>query len=258
MPEADDDELLTLRNRAYGPSPDIHDDLTALGRLDQLENERKLASSPTETDVPQTLLVELKGQPTPSEVEQPTSPSGSRQSWPVILVETVRRALRSSILIGVGAILVAMSLLAAIILVPRVQVDPLQTGAKQVARLSLDTGFETPEFFAAGTGDVFGFQLFHGLRTVVSKTGFFAVGDNQDTDCLSVYVEADMVAATSDGFSGQALGGCAAGRFPAIVQFRPDALGYPDELKSAFPKPSALQFVYDKTNNEVVIFAQPQ
>jgi hypothetical protein len=29
----------------------------------------------------------------------------------------------------------------------------------------------------------------------------------------------------------------------------------PDELQSAFPGPTALQFVYDKANQEIVIYA---
>ncbi|PPF90133.1 hypothetical protein C5B96_00220 [Subtercola sp. Z020] len=251
--EANDEEIEALRRRAYGPAPDLHDDPVAWRRLRDLEGAKKLAQAPPQPEATPLAVAEHPAPPTAADTDPRTDPVEQAPSRPLRLYRATRRARRSSVLIGVGATLVATSVLAAVILVPRVQVDPFQAGARQVARLSLDSDFTTPAFFA-GTDDVFGFEQFHGLRAVVSRTGFFAMSSDENDDCLSIYSEANMVAATSDSFSGQAVGGCAAGGFPAIVQFRPDAEGSPDELRSAFPAPAALQFVYDRTNREVVVF----
>lgn len=256
VPGANDDEFSELRKRAYGPDADIHDDPGALGRLRDLEGGERRDEIPPQPDVHSNLIVEQDG-PSSLVEDEPHVGSGERiQVWLARAYRIVRQVRRSSVLIGVGVAVVTMSLLTAMILVQRVQGDPLQVGATQVARLSLDTSYEIPPFFSDGSDDVLGFEQFHGLRTVVSKTGFFAMGGSQDGGCLSIFSEADMLKARSGSFSGFAVGGCAAGRFPAIVQFMPDTEGSPEELRSVFPSPTALQWVYDQANNEVVVFAE--
>ena len=63
-----------------------------------------------------------------------------------------------------------------------------------------------------------------------------------------------MLESKGGGYSGFAAGGCAAGSFPAITQFTSGARELPEELRAAFPDSTAFQFVYDRTNHEVVVF----
>ncbi|RFA13733.1 hypothetical protein B7R21_07825 [Subtercola boreus] len=256
MPGGNDDEFSALRNRAYGPAADIHDDPEALGRLRHLEGEAKRHEIPERPQTDPGPTVERNAPSAPAGDEPPQSPAERIPSWPERAYRAVRHARRSSVLVGIGVFVVIVSVLTAVTLVQRVQVDPLQAGATQVARLQLDEGYQTPAFFSAGAGEVIGFEEFHGLRTVITTAGFFAIGGSSNDSCLSIFSEADMREASSGSFSGQALGGCAAGRFPAMVQFRPDSDGYPADLRAAFPGPAALQFVYDQATNEIVVFAE--
>ncbi|RFA09089.1 hypothetical protein B7R54_07510 [Subtercola boreus] len=245
-----------LRNRAYGPAADIHNDPVALGRLRDLEGNGKRHEIEAQ---PGTFTEPAAERHDPAALieDEPSGHSDERgRAWPEKVYRAIRGARRSTVLTGAGLIVIIVMVLTAVVLVQRVQVDPLQTGATQVARLQLDDGYQTPAFLSAGAGEVIGFQQFHGLRTVVTTPGFFTIGGSPNDPCLSIFSEADMRAASSGSFSGQAVGGCAAGEFPAIVQFRPDADGYPDDLRTAFPGPAALQFVCDQANNEVVVFAQ--
>ena len=123
----------------------------------------------------------------------------------------------------------------------------------QVARLSVDPGFEIPEVYFSGDSEQAeprAFEQFHGLRTVLTSRVFFNSGG---TLCINVYSE-DDVEIGPNSFSGQILGGCAAGAFPATVQFDSDLEGFPGGLRTDFPD-TAFQFVYDEEHDEVVVFA---
>ncbi|RFA15509.1 hypothetical protein B7R22_06685 [Subtercola boreus] len=218
MPGGNDDEFSALRNRAYGPAADIHNDPEALGRLRHLEGEAKRHEIPEQPETFSDPAGERNDPSAPGEDEPPQSPDERIRSWPEKAYRAVRHARRSSVLIGFGVFVIIVSVLTALTLVQRVQV--------------------------------------YGLRTVVTTAGFFAISGSPNDPCLSLFSEADMREASSDSFSGQALGGCAAGRFPAMVQFRPDADGYPADLRAAFPGPAALQFVYDQATNEIVVFVE--
>ncbi|KFF58272.1 hypothetical protein JF66_19755 [Cryobacterium sp. MLB-32] len=166
------------------------------------------------------------------------------------------RVRRGTVLIALGLAVVASIIAAALILVERVQTDPLQTGADQVARLSIDPSYQVPGMFvqvAAEDAAVQAYQEFYGLRAIVVAGGLFSRG--AEGECLNVFLAADGENSDSNSFSGMIRGGCVAGPFPAMTQLMADEEGLPDELASAFPGSTALQFVYDKTNQEIVIYA---
>lgn len=158
-------------------------------------------------------------------------------------------------LVVVSLAVVVTATAAALVVAHRVQSDPLQVGARQVARLSLDPAYQVPFLFNAGANSKKGeaFQEFHGMRTVLAARGLFSAGEGET--CLSAYPTSAFSEANPNSFSGPWLSGCAAGKFPAMLQFRVDAPGFPKDLQSAFPGATALQFVYDRDNQEVVIFA---
>ena len=133
---------------------------------------------------------------------------------------------------------------AALVLVQRVQSDPLQVGAAQIGRLSVDSSYRVPDVFGGGSGPS-AYQEFHGLRAVIYGS---------KNPCLTVFRAADITDPTSDSFSGTAFSGCTAGRFPAMVQFSLDD-SLPTDIRAPFPKTTALQFVYDEAHDEVVVFA---
>jgi len=143
-------------------------------------------------------------------------------------------------------------------LVQRVQTDPLQAGASQIARLSTESGYLVPAIFGGpGIGhdqDAQAFQGFHGLREIVTTTNSGEA--NQPTNiCLSVYPETEITDPTSTSFSGQFFSACAAGRFPATVQFDLRTQGLSASLRQELAPWNALQFVYDTKHDEVVVFA---
>ena len=256
-----DDELHALRLRAYGPNADIHLDTAALARLRELED----ASRP---QAPPAIELEFESdpieQPIPlADEEYPEEAIRRRFSdgWERLidlagaLGKRIAHARRSTVLIVVSLALIVVVAMVALVVVQRVQTDPLQVGARQVARLSVDTSFEPPPFFADMAEGVapLGFQEFYGLRAVVSSGGFF--GRSVSDECLSLYSSTDVTNSDSDSFSGHMMGGCAAGDFPAMIQFRADITGFPDDLSAAFPGSTALQFVYDRDESEVVVFS---
>ncbi|MBG6054584.1 hypothetical protein IWX81_000974 [Salinibacterium sp. CAN_S4] len=254
MREALDEELRILRARAYGPGADIHADPLALDRLQQLEGAGRESTSVLDADKP-----ELGLDPLPVESPEVIQPDvdhrelqrarlASLMGSVVAYLGSVRR---STWLIVAGILVVASILATALTIVQRVQTDPLQTGATQVARLSVDPGFEIPDVFGVPAGsEQLGqaFQDLHGLRTVVNPTGFS--GFESTDDCIVIYAPLER-----GGFSGLFFSGCAAEEFPAMAQFRSNVDGFPAELREAFPDSTGLQFVYDRENNEVVVFA---
>jgi hypothetical protein len=249
MVTANDDELQALRQRAYGPNADIHLDQRAIQRLRELEDGIRAYEpvAPAESPVATAEGLEPHSRPVEQAVPIEHAPRRSVMEW----LRPLWSVRRSNVLIVLGVIAVGAFFAVALIVVQRVQTDPLQVGAIQVARLSVDSAYNLPAFFvgANSTQDskVEGFQEFHGLRTVF-------VPDPGNGDCLQVYPSTDITNPKANTFSGQLFQGCAAGAFPAIVQLKVDATGLPSDLRSAFPNSAALQFVYDRVHNEVVVF----
>ena len=266
MGATQDDELRGLQARAYGPNADIHHDFPAQVRLQELEDARRQLApkllDAVRPPAPTADPIDVSGSEEEShlvddEQERPTHDSLRRLARLALAVGgRLARVRRSTALIALGLAVIVSVIAAALILVERVQPDPLQTGADQVARLSIDPSYQVPGMFQniAAKGDgVQAFHEFYGLRAVVADGGWFNSGG--EGECLNVFLAADGENSDSNSFSGQIRGGCAAGPFPAMTQLMADDEGLPDELQSAFPGPTALQFVYDKANQEIVIFA---
>ena len=251
MTFTDDSELDALRQRVYGPHAGAEPDAAAIRRLQQLEAARRPVV-PEQTASPDPVeTVEVAGDAWEPLVE-PAEPWGKR------LVARLRRARPSTVLIAFGVLAFVTAIALALTLVQRVQADPLQTGAEQVARLGVDSAFPVPILFRGGTngdGQLQGYQGIWGLRSVVTVGGIFGTGS--DEPCLAVYSEADIKDPEINSIDGPLVGGCAVGGFPAVAQFASDLEGFPEELTEAFPDATGLQFVYDSVNNEVVVFASP-
>jgi len=247
----DDEELRVLRKRAYGRDSDIHLDPDSLRRLRELEspdvdiefdavddefdavNERvEIIAPPPDTD------------PEPHEEARPTP------RWFVWLLGLRR----GTVLIVVGVFALAATLATALVLIERVQTDPLQVGASQVARLGADGSYEVPELFLGAGSDTStrAYEQFLGLRFVTGGAALW-FGSAPGSTCLTIYSASATSTATS--FDGPLFGGCAAGDFPPIVQLSVDVEGLPAEIRSAFPEATGLQFVYDSEHDEVVVFS---
>lgn len=243
-----DDELSALRARVYGPSAGSQPDAEAVRRLRELEAARRPKPQPVPVSDESATVSEPAPEQTPEPIVEPPEPRTRA------LLRWLRGLRRSTVLILVAIAVFIVAIALTLTLVQRVQTDPLQSGAQQVARLGIDPMFRVPVLFRGGAnGEVptQGFQQFQGLRPVVTESGFF--GSGTDDPCLSVYPDAIIEDPDSESFSGPLIGGCAAGGFPAIAQFSSDLEGFPEELLETYPD-SGLQFVYDRVNNEVVVF----
>jgi len=251
---ADDEELLTLRRRAYGRGADAPLDASAIARLRELER----AASP------QPAVVEEAGHAEPPPPGQAASdvdagPEGSgfgddpADEDPVLLrwIRAFPTPRRSTVLIAVGTLLIAAVLATTLVLVERVQPDPLQVGARQVARLTTDPFQPVPSIFAGGEdADIAAFEDFHGLLVLIGGEGTLSTS----SDACMIVLAAQVIDPDSDSYSGPSFFGCAAGDFPAMTQFTVDE-ALPRELQSAFPEGTGLQFVWDEKHGEVVVFA---
>lgn len=238
----DDDELRALRERAYGRHSDIHLDPDSLERLRELESTRVEAIPDAVDEDIEVIAKSPEPEAEPQDEARPTP------RW-VLWLLGLRR---STVLIALGVMVIAAALATALVLVQRVQTDPLQVGASQVARLGVDESYEIPAFFG-NEAATHAYQQFHGLRAVTSTTAV-VFGASPGSTCLAIYPEA-TVTATANSFNGPLFGGCAAGDFPPIVQFSVDSEVLPADLLSAFPESTGLQFVYDAEHDEVVVFS---
>ena len=249
-------ELAALRRRAYGPNADIQFDPSALERLRELEE--AIRPQPPARRDPEPVLADEQQVPQQPRVteeaeREPHEILRRLRVYALLGLRRLARIRRSTVLIVLGVAVTATVVIVALVLVERVQPDPLQVGAEQVARLSIDPSFEAP-FLFGGSEDrsAPAFQEFYGLRPVVSEGAL--IGGVSGDDCLNIISSADLEKATANSFSGLWMSGCGAGGFPAIIQFRADMQEAPEELDSAFPNSAGLQFVYDSAHDEVVVF----
>jgi hypothetical protein len=232
--QVDDDELRALQARAYGPRADVPLDAEALRRLRELEGKSEPHGEieAGRADAPQDALVP---EAAPPQARRPGIRLDPRL---------------------VAALALAAAIVAAALLVHgHVRSVPLQAGTKQVARLHLAPDYKVPGVFGSPEDgfEVAAFEPFHGVRPIVVG-GAGGAGLTAADACIGVYPEKTLASATSDSFEGPAWSGCGAGAFPADVQLAVTT-DLPAGLRSAFPKGTALQFVYDKAHNEVVVFA---
>lgn len=238
----DDDELSALRRRAYAPGADISADPAALRRLIELE-------SRDGADDPAPPVPEAADEPSvPSDAEEPpvtSDPPRQRFRMP--------RLRRSTTILLTAAALVVVCAATALVLVQRVQTDPLQVGATQIARLAADPDFDVPASLTRGvTSAVTAYAEFEGFR-VITYAPFEA--DENAARCMTVW-QPDLLEVSNGGFSYDGrlfLDSCGAGIFPAegALQLTEDSA----EIRATdLPPGTALQFVYDAPNDEIVVF----
>ncbi|KTS11908.1 hypothetical protein [Microbacterium testaceum] len=238
----EEDELAQLRRRAYSPSADIASDPDALRRLMELE----ARATPTE-QTPERAPVVPEDHVASTEDEIPdATPERPRFTPPRLRRSTV-------IMLGAAALVVA-TLATLLVVVQRVQTDPLQAGATQIARLAPDPVFEVPSSLTMGiTGNVTAYEEFEGFRVISQPSYYDAEGAAR---CMTVWQPELLDRAGGGGFSYDGeffMSTCGAGSFPAnmTMLLREDT---PERAQTDFPAGTALQFVYDATNNEIVVF----
>ena len=245
MIHPEQDELRALRARAYGPAADIHMDPRALQRLHELEGRGGVSVAAPAAEANE------KQDDFPPPVAAETVPvTGEADAPPANTRRPPFRMRRSTFLVMLGLVALIVVINVALLLVQRVQADPLQARASQIARLSEDPTYEIPAAFSsvpAGAAGAPAYQDFYGLRTIINGTG-----PDTDDQCIIVY-PSESADDHGGNLRGPAYGACAAGAFPAAVAFRV-APGLPEQLRDAFPDGTALQFVLDQTGNEVVVF----
>ncbi|MDQ1178519.1 hypothetical protein [Microbacterium sp. SORGH_AS_0421] len=232
----DDDELATLRRRAYAPGADISSDPAALRRLMELEQREAVVEDAADR-VPETPHA-------PAEDErEPQAPPRRRMP----------RLRRSSVIVLSAAVLVVVCAATAIIVVQRTQTDPLQAGATQVARLAADPSFDVPSVLTPGVSSgTTGYAEYEGFR--VATYASFDTGDDA-AKCMTVW-QPDLLDISGGGFSYDGrffLTSCGAGVFPAntMLHLSEDSA----EIRATdLPAGTSLHFVYDKTNDEIVVF----
>jgi hypothetical protein len=265
------DELRMLRSRAYGPAPDIHDDPSALHRLQELE---RLARGPAIEQLPPQ--PPLPAAPLPMATPLPDLPEASAEAAPPVPAEPVidaadenpieeparrrkwtKKRLAIAWLASLGVAILVTATVTGFVS-RRIQADP-----REVAVLGVDAFAEWPGIFGSYTEEGerepgvpeggMAFQAFHGLSPFRMQNGMFAYGVGQT--CLMI-VETSMITDESNSFGGAIYNGCAAGEFPATVEILIDdenLQNLPDELLDAFPEGTALQFVLD--GDEVIVLS---
>lgn len=238
------DELRTLRERAYGPAADIHDDPAALARLHELETQaagRRRAPEPPAGDGAETRVPEGvdAGTPAPERAalagDAPApAPAPPREATAAAADRTTlsrdrpwwRRRTR---VLWAGSLVAAMLVGAGLTL----GVQALQSG--RVASLLEDPDAEWPEQFGGPRPpDSRLFESFHGLAAVTGPDFFGSTGGSQT--CLYI------LDTGSGGFAG---GGCGAGPYAATVTVQV-AFASPRELRERFPDGTALRFVLEE------------
>ncbi|WP_295843628.1 hypothetical protein [uncultured Microbacterium sp.] len=244
MPSIDDDgELAALRRRAYAPGADISADPAALQCLIELEGHEDVSDSATSASGEERSA--LAAEP---ERPAPDDAAGAEPARP-----RLPRPRRSTVVMVSAAALVALCAVTALVVVQRVQTDPLQTGATQVARLSADPSFEVPSVLTPGvTSGTTGYAEYEGFR-VATYASFDASADA--AKCMTVW-QPDLLDVSGGGFSYDGryfLTSCGAGIFPAnaMLQLSDDSA----ELRvTDLPSGTSLQFVYDREHDEIVVF----
>ena len=260
------DELRALRQRAYGPDADIHDDPVALARLHELENAARpsavapvaSASAPPPeeatdasplTDAANSTATEAEpspavADPAPIADDQsagaapedgiPDSPNTTDESTDA---PARRPWWRRRIPVLWAGSLAGVALLAGVGLTLGVQA--LDSG--QVAVLSVDEEADWPsQMFGSQPPGSLVFEDFHGLTVLAFSQGF-GPGDMQD--CLYI--------TTAD--QGVGASGCGPDAFPATASLQVLSVS-PVKLRDAFEPGTALRFVLD--GDQVRVYAR--
>ncbi|OAH50343.1 hypothetical protein [Microbacterium oleivorans] len=234
-----DEELSTLRARAYGPAADIHLDPAAQQRLAELEDAARPV--PHEADVEEPAV-----DPREEEDAAPTATAASavpvaEPSPPFWRRPRMRRAL------WIASVLAAASL-AAGVTYAAVAFAPVPTsdGAAQIETLTPGAPVQIPDGFF---GLVEGAPVYEyrGLTLFVSSYGFGSGTGGASEHCFNA-VETALIPSPDEfnpeswGFDGNVWGGCSVGAFRATAVIPLRGPGAPD---ADLPEGRALQFVLD-------------
>ena len=269
------DELRMLRARAYGPDPDIHEDPSALSRLQDLE---RLARGPEVEELPPEPPLSTVPEVAAVAAPLPELPEAQVEPEPVLSTESAdedtadaaenpveeparprkwtKKRIAVTWLASLGVAVLVTATVTGFVS-RRIQADP-----REIAVLGVDPYAVWPSFFGNYTDDGerepglpeggMAFQSFHGLAAFRMSQRMYVSGDDQT--CLTI-VDSAKIDNDSSSYSGAYFGGCAAGAFPATAEvlITKDLPDIPEELLEAFPEGTALQFVLD--GDEVVVLS---
>ncbi|GGM34364.1 hypothetical protein [Microbacterium saperdae] len=259
--DAVDEELRTLRARAYGPHADIANDPAAVRRLDELEALRSAhrsesmisdAAPPVVADVaPEAVRMPDAPAPGISEGLSDLDALFPAAEHPAPAAETTapreptgpRRYRRRTLwIVSATAAALAAGLTYAVVSFAPVSAS---SGAPQIATLTPTPEVEIPVGFIGAVEDAVAFE-FHGLTLFVGG-GFSGMGDEEGACLLAIdsgSVPTEDLETSGWSADGPIYNGCSVGAFPATVEI-PLTVDAPKELRAAFPDGTALQFVLD-------------
>ena len=246
------EELRQLRERAYGPSADLHEDPEALRRLAELEAaQSRSLHERTDAEPAQVEGVRPGAQPGAVSSESPEAEQPGDSLEPADGDATRVAAAPAGVsprvwrwvpALWTVSILVAFGIAAATTSIWAVSAfAPITRGPASPHRFAVLP--EAPGPAPSGTlglSDLRSFGDFYGLSILSPNPG--TIGP-RGARCLIVMKTDDYQDASSD-IRGPVNFGCSAGRFPATVQLSVEA-DAPPALRSVFPKGTALQFVLD-------------
>lgn len=259
--DADDAaELRSLRARAYGPGPGIHDDPAALRRLAELEERNRptpAVGSREDAERPGSGAGEADARGSGAgDADVPGEGSdgadGDRAESGEDLADVgapprAGRRLRVWVpAVWVASLLVVAALVGAWTLTTTLTVfTPIQREGvgRQVAVLSVDPDFRSPPIFGQDEVAQIGFHDFYGLTAIATNATWMGGPADPEGRCLFV-MRTDAIDDDAQSFSGPIFNDCTAGSFPAVIEVGVNGQ-LPAAIRERFPDGSGLQFVLD-------------
>lgn len=253
MDERRDDELRALRERAYGPGADIHDDPVALARLDELE--RALTPVPAEPERPVIAAVDEPEAEHPLD-ENPADPEPASSIGPdvpdvlpAISASAPERSRPSRRLVWLWAGSVA----AAAVIGAAVTTATLTWPGDRVAALAETDVSEWPsEFFGSPQEGSRVFEEYLGLKVLVVPNAWGSA--EAGVECVFVLRVADDDSGGEQQSPGELLTtGCGEETYPPSAAFVISDAS-PAELRERFDVGTSIKVVLDQ--GEAVVFAR--
>jgi hypothetical protein len=247
------DELRSLRERAYGPSADIHDDPVALARLRELESTAAtevaspstpirafgvrevdngaMAGAPDSESRSPIAVAELDADagvdshPSDAPGSGPQKAHGSGHDSPAAEPDARPSRPRHPVFVRVVTIILAV-IVGAALTYATMQVRPGTVGS-----LSEDRDAEWPNNLGTRQDGSRVFEEFHGLTVVIIPQPW---EDRPEVPCLVVLERSETSPISSVG--------CGGGAFPPSAALTVID-SHPEELRSEFPVGTSLKFV---------------
>lgn len=255
------DELRMLRERAYGPSADIHDDPQALARLHELEAAEALAArAGAETANAQDAAAPASADPIAPEVESGADAGSASDADPAPGAGATPDEAREHAADGAPRAparaglsrrvrwLWAGSVVAALIAGAAVTLAAPSLGSGRVAVLAEADESEWPaEMFGEAQEGSRIFEPFHGMRALVVPNAW----GNPDAGVSCIFVAVEREADPDLPASEILTTGCGDAVFPPTASFTVTELS-PLQLRERFPPGTALRVVLE--GDEVHVF----